>query len=127
MLARKNTIDDSFQLNDGTRMQSSVPVNVIGLSSGVVSVSLGGVRWVCEGHEIYFIYITSLGVGLLLFAHRVLGCALYSDDRSDVGTQKFACALLMAGTVKCWGDAYGHTPAIDGVSGAVSISSGFVR
>ena len=33
------------QLGDGSIVQKSTPVNVSGLTSGAVSVALGGVRW----------------------------------------------------------------------------------
>lgn len=111
------------QLGDGTTTNSSVPVDVAGLTSGVAEISAGGYYTTCA--------VTSAGGakcwGLNLYGQVGNGnpggpdlcgaapgtpCAKTPVDvsglttgMSDVGVGYLhACALTVAGGVKCWGN-----------------------
>jgi alpha-tubulin suppressor-like RCC1 family protein len=99
------------QLGDSTQLSSKVPVDVLGLSAGVVAVSpgfdhscaitaAGGVQ--CWGWNLF----GQLGAG-----PNVLGEAIPTDvvgltsgvSSVSAGVEH-TCALTTAGHVKCWGD-----------------------
>jgi len=97
------------ELGDGTTTQSSVPVQVSGLTSGVSSVaagdedacalsSAGGVK--CWG----FNSVGQLGDGTTTGSTTPVQVSGLTSGISavDAGTS-FACALTSAGAVKCWG------------------------
>lgn len=105
--------NNAGQLGNGTKTNSSVPVNVVGLSSGVKSVSLdnyhtcavttgGGAK--CWGAA------NALGNGTSqesLVPVDVLGLSSGVDSLTSVGDG--TCALMTAGGVKCWGaNSYGQ-------------------
>ncbi len=95
-------------MGDGTQLNSAVPVDVVGLSSGVVAVTTGD-RFSCAltnsgGVKCWGIN-GALGDGEF-FAHRptpvdVVG--LSSGISAIAAGQNHACALTTTGGVKCWG------------------------
>lgn len=97
------------QLGDGTRTQRLIPVDVFGLTTEVTSISTGsyfscavytgGVK--CWGHN----YDGILGNGSLgnypNYPRAVTG--LSTGVLSVSSGSEYSCAILVDGTVKCWG------------------------
>lgn len=108
---------DNFkgQLGDGTTVESNRPVNVVGLSSGVVALgagvwhtcavtSSGGVKcwgWNGEGE---------LGDGTTTDHWSPVDVVGINNAVSVAVNWSGSCALTSAGGVKCWGGSYGKTP-----------------
>ena len=101
--------NDNGQLGDGTTTGSLVPVDVLGLTSGVVSISAGdsytcaltsGGDAKCWGSNTY----GRLGDGTTI-AHStpadVVG--LTGSVSKVIAGQMSACALITDGGAKCWG------------------------
>ena len=99
------------QLGDALPVSSKVPVDVIGLSAGVVAVSpgfdhscavtsAGAVQ--CWGRNLY----GQLGVGPNVVNNAVPTdvIGLTSGVSSVSAGVEHTCALTTAGHVKCWGD-----------------------
>jgi alpha-tubulin suppressor-like RCC1 family protein len=138
--------NDAGELGDGTRANRSVPVDVVGLSSGVASISSGetftcalmtsgGVK--CWGSNFYY----SLGSGSPSHEDSYVPVdvkGLSSGVISITAGFHHACALLQTGGVKCWGengfgqlgnpvDPWSNVP-VDVVglsSGVIAINAGF--
>jgi alpha-tubulin suppressor-like RCC1 family protein len=100
------------QLGNGTTMDSSVPVDVMGLSAGVASISAGkaqtcvvttggGVKcWGENGNG-------KLGSGILGDSSVPVDVVGLSSGAVAVATNvEHTCALLASGGVMCWGDNY---------------------
>ena len=102
------------QLGDGTQRERRIPVNVVGLSSGVQAIAVSG----GADHQWHTCALTSAG-GVKCWGdndHGQLGDGTQTDRRVPVdvvglssGVQAIAaggrhtCALTNAGGVKCWG------------------------
>ena len=97
-------------LGDGTTNSAAVPVDVVGLGSGVVAVSGG--RW-------YSCAVTSAGAAKCWGDNGSgeLGRGTYSSSVAPVGVAglgsgvsavaaggNHSCAVALAGVVKCWGN-----------------------
>jgi len=101
--------NDHGQLGDGTTRQSTTPVAVQGLSSGVMAVSAGyehtcallatgGVK--CWGRN----YYGQLGIGNLEEKHTPVGVLHLSSGVAAVSAGWFhTCALMVTGRAWCWG------------------------
>jgi alpha-tubulin suppressor-like RCC1 family protein len=99
--------NDEGQLGDGSTSQSAVPIDVQGLSSGVVQVATGGnhscalmaARTVkCWGFNSY----GQLGSGTFGTATPIDVPGL-TDVVAIAAGDAHSCALTLAGGVKCWG------------------------
>ena len=102
------------QLGDGTQRERRIPVNVVGLSSGVQAIAVSG----GADHQWHTCALTSAG-GVKCWGdndHGQLGDGTQTDRRVPVdvvglssGVQAIAaggrhtCALTTRGGVKCWG------------------------
>ena len=101
--------NDEGQLGNGTVTDSSVPVDVTGLSSGAAAVSAGG--WYscalltggglkCWGWNLY----GELGNGTSTGSRTPVDVTGLSSGVAAVSAGgHHACALLIAGGLKCWG------------------------
>ena len=97
------------QLGDGTTVDKSTPVNVIGLSSGVVTIAVGtgyacaltttgGVK--CWGNNFY----GKLGDGTIVNKSTPVDVIGLSSGVVTIATAAHhTCALLTSGSAKCWG------------------------
>jgi uncharacterized repeat protein (TIGR02059 family) len=130
------------QLGDNTYTDSREPVNVSGLSSGVTAISLGNA---------YSCALTSAG-GVKCWGHATygqIGNGTFDDQKTPVDVSGLttgvstiatgtwhACALMTAGTVRCWGineykqiannaTAYYNSPVeIPNLSGVSAVAAG---
>ncbi|MGB2695843.1 MAG: flexitail domain-containing putative surface protein [Dehalococcoidia bacterium] len=102
--------NDSGQLGDGSMTDSNVPVDVLGLASGVVAISAGGYYTcalttaggvTCWGNNQY----GQLGNGTMTSSALPVDVAgLQGDVTAVSGAYYFhACALTTDGDVMCWG------------------------
>jgi len=99
----------SGQLGNNTRTSSTVPVDVVGLASGAIAVSVGeahscavtsagGVK--CWGAD----FFGQLGDGTTQEAHVPVDVSDLTSGAATVSAGlNYACALTTAGGVKCWG------------------------
>jgi len=131
--------NDSGQLGDGTSIERLTPVEVLGLSSGVIAISAGAAH-VCA--------LTAAG-GVKCWgsdSQGQLGNAAFSNSRSPVDVVGLSsgvtalsagvghsCAVISANTVKCWGAgplgdgsrATHETPAeVPGLTGIAAVAAG---
>ncbi len=98
------------QLGIGTTIDQSTPVDVIGLSDGVVSVAAGGWHTCavttsggvkCWGHN----GSGQLGIGTTIDQFTPVDVIGLSSDVVSVSTGEYhTCALTTSGGVKCWGN-----------------------
>jgi alpha-tubulin suppressor-like RCC1 family protein len=104
------------QLGDGTRIDRTTPVDVLGLSSGVASIAAGGDNAYSYGHSCA---VTEVG-GVKCWGsneYGQLGDGTTLDQLTPVEVNGLtsgvaqvsagwhhSCALTQSGGVKCWGD-----------------------
>ena len=124
--------NDVGALGDGTNFARATPVDVLGLTSGVIAISTGveqtcaltstgGVK--CWGDN----YLGELGDGTEFpRATPVNVLGLTSGVKFIVSGTSHTCALTSVGGVKCWGFGYGDKPVdVSGLpSEVVAISAG---
>jgi len=105
------------QLGDDTTTDSPRPVDVVGLSEGIVAITAGGDYAGIGGHSCA---ITSaktvkcwganeygqLGLGDTNDRHTPVEIAGLSDVKALTAGWYHTCALMEQGTVKCWGSNY---------------------
>ena len=97
------------QLGDGSTVDSALPVDVVGLSRGAVSISVGGMQvcvvtaagavkcWGLNNHG-------ELGDGTTTTRHAPVDVVGLSSGVAAISTGAgHTCALTAAGAVKCWG------------------------
>ncbi len=125
--------NESGQLGDGTNSNTATPVNVAGLTSGVVAIAsgashscaltgAGGV--LCWGYN----RNGQLGDGTDTHRNILVGVTGLSSGVTAIVAGGFrSCAFLEAGGVKCWGSPFGATPIdLPGAeSGVLDLSLGF--
>lgn len=114
----------SGQLGNNTRTSSTVPVDVVGLASGALAVSVGeehscavtaagGVK--CWGAD----FFGQLGDGTTQEAHVPVDVSGLTSGAASVSAGlNYACALTTAGGVKCWG--YGQNGQLGGGGAIIS-------
>jgi alpha-tubulin suppressor-like RCC1 family protein len=128
-------------LGNGTTTSSNLPVQVTGLTSGVVAVSTTGTNVSCallNTHEVkcwgngqqY-----QLGNGSVGNALSPVSVSGISDATAIASGDYFSCALVTGGAVKCWGNnqygqmgngttATAQTPvSVSGLTGATAIAA----
>ena len=129
------------QLGNGANTDSSVPVDVVGLASGVAAISVGWSSTCvvttdgevkCWGHNFY----GWLGDGTTTDSNVPVGVPGLDAAAVTVGTLH-TCALTTAGGVKCWGYGQAADPRViqttvpvdvPGLSsGVVTVSAGLDR
>jgi alpha-tubulin suppressor-like RCC1 family protein len=101
--------NNSFQLSDGTLLDRSSPVDVLGLGSGVLAVTAGGQHTcaVTSGGAVFCWGNNSYGqlgdgtTGNQSTPVDVVG--LVSGVRSVTAGAEHTCAVTSGGAVKCWG------------------------
>lgn len=114
------------QLGNGNTTGSSIPVNVSGLSSGVVSfdsgtshtcaiLSTGGLK--CWGYNAY----NQLGDGTMTNRSTPVDVPTLESGVVQVsGGHQHTCAVTAAGAAKCWGNGYYGQVGNGGQYGAVT-------
>jgi alpha-tubulin suppressor-like RCC1 family protein len=100
----------SGELGDGTSTDRSMPVDVLGLTSGISAVSAGGAyacaltdtrRVQCWGDNSF----GELGNGSMTKSSTPVALSGLTSGVAAISTGQYAaCALTVAGGVKCWGD-----------------------
>jgi alpha-tubulin suppressor-like RCC1 family protein len=117
------------ELGDGTRTARSVPVDVVGLSSGVTDLATGGDHTCallssgdikCWGSN----NVGQLGSGVGLFSSTSVDIIGLSSSAIAISAgERHTCALLDTVSIECWGDnAAGQTAGLfDGLPRAVCL------
>jgi len=100
----------SGELGDGTSTDRSVPVDVLGLTSGVSAVSAGGAyacaltdhrAVACWGDNSF----GELGDGSMTNSSTPVDVSALTSGVAAISSGQYAaCALMVSGGVKCWGD-----------------------
>jgi alpha-tubulin suppressor-like RCC1 family protein len=98
------------QLGDGTYTDSSIPVNVIGLSSGVIGIAAGGGQ-TCAlmtggGVKCWGInFGSSTPVDVVGLSSGVIAITMGGNQNKDFyDMPSYACVLMAGKGVKCWGE-----------------------
>jgi hypothetical protein len=117
-----------LQLGDGSTKQQRTPVGVVGLTSGVSSISLGSVRLTFDLLVVQTLCYQSLLVFVLLVSFFSWWCMMPDAARKcmlnelwDVHSiisrcviQSHTCAVLVGGAVRCWGyNEYGQVMLLE--------------
>lgn len=104
--------NDTGQVGDGTMFDRNVPVDVVGLSSGMIKISAGSYhicvlsssgKMKCWGRNFY----SQLGDGTILMRSIPINVVNTKNNISNIATGSWhTCNLDANGSVNCWGENY---------------------
>ena len=128
------------QLGDGTEVDRTTPVDVVGLANGVATVAAGDTGGINASHTCA---VTMAG-GVKCWGEGYLGTGAISSSTTPVDVCAdamcttnlsgvaavtlgglYSCAMTTAGGVKCWGSGFGTTPVdvVGLTSGVTAVSA----